>query len=84
LQTCADDPDHNNPKLLELRKLILKAFNADADSRGIIFVRTRDLVKAIYSWMEETDLRTLKPVMFTGAQAKSSAGGNDLLCLKYN
>ncbi|XP_061175389.1 antiviral innate immune response receptor RIG-I-like [Saccostrea echinata] len=76
LQNCADDPDHNNPKLQELRKLILKAFRVDADSRGIIFVRTRDLVKAIYRWMEETDdLRSLKPVMFTGAQAKSSAGG---------
>ncbi|XP_062594925.1 antiviral innate immune response receptor RIG-I-like [Saccostrea cucullata] len=76
LQTCTYDPNHNNPKLLELRKLILKAFHVDADSRGIIFVRTRDLVKAIYRWMEETDdLRSLKPVMFTGAQAKSSAGG---------
>lgn len=76
LQTYTTDPAHNNPKLLELRRLILQAFRKDADSRGIIFVRTRDLVKAMYRWMEETDdLRTLKPVMFTGAQAKSSAGG---------
>lgn len=76
LQTYTMDPDHNNPKLMELRKLILQAFGNDADSRGIIFVRTRDLVKAIYRWMMETDdLRHLKPVMFTGAQAKSSAGG---------
>lgn len=71
------DPDHNNPKLMELRRLILQAFGNDADSRGIIFVRTRDLVKAIHRWMMETDdLRHLKPVMFTGAQAKSSAGGS--------
>lgn len=76
LQTYTVDPDHNNPKLMELRKLILQAFGNDADSRGIIFVRTRDLVKAIHRWMMETDdLRHLKPVMFTGAQAKSSAGG---------
>lgn len=77
LQTYTMDPDHNNPKLMELRKLILQAFGNDADSRGIIFVRTRDLVKAIHRWMMETDdLRHLKPVMFTGAQAKSSAGGS--------
>lgn len=70
------DRPPNNPKLMELRRLILQAFGNDADSRGIIFVRTRDLVKAIHRWMMETDdLRHLKPVMFTGAQAKSSAGG---------
>jgi ERCC4-related helicase len=76
LQIYAGDPNHENPKLLELRKLVLNAFKTDPDSRGIIFVRTRDLVKAIHRWMEETDeLRQFKPVMFTGAQAKCNAGG---------
>lgn len=35
--------------------------------------------------MEETDdLRALKPVMFTGAQAKSSAGGDYVFSLKHD
>ncbi|XP_052100653.1 antiviral innate immune response receptor RIG-I-like isoform X2 [Mytilus californianus] len=73
---CVNDVNHQNPKLETLRKMIGKTYKENMDSRGIIFVKTRDLVIAIQNWMKETDgLRALNPVKFVGAQASGEKGG---------
>ena len=73
---CVNDVNHQNPKLDTLRNLIAKTYKENMDSRGIIFVKTRDLVIAIQNWMKETDgLKALNPVKFVGAQASGEKGG---------
>ncbi|XP_071167740.1 ATP-dependent RNA helicase DHX58-like isoform X2 [Mytilus edulis] len=73
---CVNDVNHQNPKLDTLRNLIAKTYKENMDSRGIVFVKTRDLVIAIQNWMKETDgLKALNPVKFVGAQASGEKGG---------
>ncbi|XP_063433392.1 antiviral innate immune response receptor RIG-I-like isoform X1 [Mytilus trossulus] len=73
---CVNDVNHQNPKLDTLRILIAKTYKENMDSRGIVFVKTRDLVIAIQNWMKETDgLKALNPVKFVGAQASGEKGG---------
>lgn len=56
--------------------MIQQAYAVNKDMRGIVFVKTRDLVKAIETWMKETQgLKELYPVKFVGAQASSDKGG---------
>jgi len=61
--------DKSNPKLEKLREMLIKAYRENAESRGIVFVKTRDLAKAIVSWMKDTrGLRELGPVSFVGRE----------------
>ena len=72
LSDCVDD---TNPKLEKLKESIDKAFYTEEDSRGIVFANTRDLVRAIVSWMRDTrGLKELKPVSFVGTHAPGDEG----------
>ncbi|CAG2224484.1 DDX58 [Mytilus edulis] len=75
LEYCVNDVSHQNPKLDTLKKLIAKTYKENMESRGIIFVKTRDLVIAIQNWIKETDgLKALNPLKFIGAQASGEKG----------
>ena len=57
--------------------MILKSYSGEGveDSRGIVFVKTRELARAIVSWMKETPgLRELNPIQFLG-QSSADKGG---------
>lgn len=72
----------NNPKLDKLAEMVKKAFSRgrSEDSRGIVFVKTRDLAKAIVNWMNETPgLRELKPIQFVGQNMSADKGGKSML-----
>ena len=73
---CSD-----NPKLQKLREMILKAYERNPEnSRGIIFVRTRELAKAVCSWMKETDdLKVLNPIQFLGQNPHADKGGKSVI-----
>lgn len=76
LEHCVNDDNHRNPKLDALKEMIAKTYKENLDSRGIIFVKTRDLVQAIQNWMRETEgLKLLNPIKFVGAQASGEKGG---------
>lgn len=72
----------DNPKLEKLRELVVKACGTreyQENSRGIVFVRTRDLAHAIVRWMKETPgLRELSPIPFLGQTSKADRGGKIL------
>ena len=64
-----------NPKLEKLKEMILKGCR-DEESRGIVFVKTRDLATAIVSWMKETPrLRELSAIKFVGQNMSADKGG---------
>ena len=76
LEKCTLDPKHKNPKLESLRQMIVDYFKENPDSRVIVFAKTRELVKAIESFMKETEeLRILNPIQFVGVQANKEMGG---------
>ncbi|XP_060069486.1 antiviral innate immune response receptor RIG-I-like [Ylistrum balloti] len=76
LENCLYNAEQVNPKLNKLKDMLIEAYKKKEDSRGIIFVKTRDLVKAIESWMkDDRELRKLNPVKFVGAQASVEKGG---------
>lgn len=53
-------------------------FKENPDARVIVFVKTRELVKAIETYMKETEeLRILNPIQFVGVQANKESGGKD-------
>ncbi|XP_053406755.1 antiviral innate immune response receptor RIG-I-like [Mercenaria mercenaria] len=54
------DAEPENPKLLKLEELINNTLANNDHTRGIVFVKTRELAKALISWMNETD--SLKPL----------------------
>ena len=67
--------DSVNPKLEKLKEMILKGCRND-ESRGIVFVKTRDLATAIVSWMKETPgLRELSAIKFVGQNMSADKGG---------
>ncbi|XP_056005193.1 antiviral innate immune response receptor RIG-I-like isoform X2 [Ostrea edulis] len=76
LEKCTVDPKHRNPKLETLKHMIADYFQENPDSRVIVFVKTRELVKAIETFMKETDeLQFLNPIQFVGVQANKERGG---------
>ncbi|KAL3863078.1 hypothetical protein ACJMK2_004855 [Sinanodonta woodiana] len=78
-----------NPKLQALGKMIIKGFKGKepADSRGIIFVKTRNLAKAITAWLKDTpDLKSLNPIEFVGSNTsggKAMTKAEQVDALKY-
>ncbi|XP_078588696.1 antiviral innate immune response receptor RIG-I-like [Branchiostoma floridae x Branchiostoma japonicum] len=76
LQEYAADPKYSNPKLDELKNMILQAYAEKPDSRCLLFCKTRALTIALLTWMQEDpDLRKLNPGRLVGAGASESTGG---------
>ena len=75
--------DTVNPKLEKLREIILRAYKGQEqsrNSRGIVFVKTRDLATAIVSWMKETPgLKDLNAIKFVGQNESADKGGTFLM-----
>ncbi|XP_069490579.1 ATP-dependent RNA helicase DHX58 [Ambystoma mexicanum] len=74
LRQLAMDKTNENPKLLQLEKTLLEHFGASADSRGIIFTRTRQSAHSLHEWMGATGgLAQLarKAAVLTGAGSSS-------------
>ena len=66
-----------NPKLEMLREMIMSSYSRSdiENSRGIVFVKTRELAHAIISWMKDTPgLRELNPIQFVGNQCADKGG----------
>ncbi|KAK3611678.1 hypothetical protein CHS0354_012048 [Potamilus streckersoni] len=73
--------DIPNPKLDTLRHTIIESFHGkpDEESRGIIFVKTRELAKFITAWIKNTpDLKYLNPTEFVGT---NSSGKNNAMTM---
>ena len=67
-KACASS---ENPMLKELEKRILEFHKKDEDSRGILFCKTIETVRAMVDWMKETpSLAELKPVSVTGVHSE--------------
>jgi ERCC4-related helicase len=65
-----------NPKLEKLKAEITKQYRANEDTKGIVFVKTRNLATAMVRWMNECQhLKTLTPGKCLGAQASREKGG---------
>lgn len=76
MEYCSNDPCHRNPKLTTLRHIIGEHFRENPGARVIVFVKTRELAKAIETYMNETkELSILKPKQFVGVQANRESGG---------
>ncbi|XP_035673076.1 antiviral innate immune response receptor RIG-I-like [Branchiostoma floridae] len=76
LQECAADPKYSNPKLDQLKYMILQAYAETPDSRCLLFCKTRALTIALLTWMQEDQaLRKLNPGRLVGAGASESTGG---------
>ncbi|CAH1791869.1 unnamed protein product, partial [Owenia fusiformis] len=75
------DSSFTNPKLEQVKSILLGAFQEKGDSsRGILFVKTRASTIALYDWItEDEDFGTLDPPLnprrFTGAGAREEEGG---------
>ncbi|XP_053379025.1 uncharacterized protein LOC123529642 isoform X2 [Mercenaria mercenaria] len=69
--------DCPNPKLDKLFEMIIKAYKGNFEnSRGIVFVKTRNLAEAILSWMKESPyLRDLNPIVFVGTNMAADKRG---------
>ena len=76
LTAISADPQYENPKLNYLKKIILKYFGENEDSRGIVFVKTREMTVALMNWMTETEeLKDLNPHNLVGSNAPSQKAG---------
>ena len=76
LAVISQDPHNINPKLEYLKKLILEFYQGNENSRGIIFVKTREMTVALVSWMTETkELEALNPHNLVGTNAPSMRAG---------
>ena len=80
------DGEPTNPKLLKLQDILQVKLVNDANARGIIFVKSRELAQAVVRWINESpDFQNLQASEFVGQGAKASCGGKQIvfiLCLK--
>lgn len=78
LAAFSRDPLNANPKLEYLKRKILEFYRSSKDSRGIVFVKTREMTVALVSWMNETDeLKELNPHNLVGTNAPSQKSGKE-------
>ncbi|KAI8514011.1 ATP-dependent RNA helicase ddx58 [Branchiostoma belcheri] len=76
LQEYAADSKYSNPKLDQLKYMILQAYAEKPDSRCLLFCKTRALTIALLTWMQEDEaLRKLNPGRLVGAGARESTEG---------
>ena len=66
-----------NPKLVEMHRLLMTEVGYNEDARVIIFVKSRELARALIKWMHETvQLKPLNATEFVGQVASASKGGD--------
>uniref|UniRef100_S4RZM1 RNA helicase n=1 Tax=Petromyzon marinus TaxID=7757 RepID=S4RZM1_PETMA len=72
LQSCLNNPENENPKLLKLEEILRDEYQMNAATKSILFVKTRAISEAMESWINEikTELPHLKPSKLIG-RAKS-------------
>jgi len=59
-----------------LKKKILQFYQGKEDSRGIIFVKTREMTVALVNWINETaELKALNPHNLVGTNAPAQKAG---------
>jgi len=84
LKAISADSNNENPKLNFLKNVILSYFEENEESRGIVFVKTREMTVALMNWMQETpELNALNPHNLVGSNAPSQKAGTllaDTLC----
>ncbi|XP_052225926.1 antiviral innate immune response receptor RIG-I-like isoform X2 [Dreissena polymorpha] len=69
-----DQPE--NPKLVKMGEILQDVLVADENARGIIFVKTRELAKALVRWINESNTLTiLNAWELVGKNAATSKGG---------
>ena len=71
------DEKVENPNLTELRSVLKKYLvSKDPLSRGIVFAKQREMVRALVAWINQDENRSgIKAAMFTGANAATDSGG---------
>ena len=75
LNASSRDHHYQNPKLLALKELILKAFEEERDSYAILFTKTKLSTEVLMKWVnEDPDLKWLKAVRLTGVSSEDSWG----------
>ncbi|XP_053558602.1 antiviral innate immune response receptor RIG-I [Bombina bombina] len=68
--------DNQNPKLEELEFILGEAYHENAQTRTLLFVKTRALVTALKKWVEDTpSLSFLKPEMLIGRSRRQDNTG---------
>jgi len=76
LTVISEDTSYANPKLENLKQLIIESFRENIDSCGIVFVMTREMTVALTNWMKDTDgLKELNPHNLVGTNAPSQKAG---------
>lgn len=74
------DTEPMNPKLVKLEEVIAQSLLQGENARGIIFVKTRALVKALVCWMQESKtLSCLNATEFVGQTVSAKQGGEYML-----
>jgi ERCC4-related helicase len=59
-----------------MKKLLMNEVAGNDNARGIIFVKSRELARALIKWMDETEqLKPLNACEFVGQVASTAKGG---------
>ncbi|XP_055973331.1 antiviral innate immune response receptor RIG-I isoform X2 [Sorex fumeus] len=67
LESLSVDPCNENPKLSDLCFILQEEYHVNPDTRTLLFVKTRALVKALKKWIEgNSQLNFLNPGILTG------------------
>ena len=74
------DCEPTNPKLLKLQKKLQEKLVNDANARGIIFVKSRELAQAVVRWVNESpEFQNLQASEFVGQGANASCRGKQIV-----
>ena len=69
----------SNPKLVALKKMILKAYDEEPDTYAILFTRTKIATEALKSWVnEDPDMSHIGALRITGTSSEDTAGSFSL------
>ncbi|KAM9784679.1 probable ATP-dependent RNA helicase DHX58 isoform X2 [Syngnathus typhle] len=82
LLTMARDTRYANPKMEQLESVLLRHFSPNAESRGIIFSKTRRSTQALHRWaLAKEQLRSagIKPATVTGGAGMTQHDRNETI-----
>ena len=83
LKEVSENPAYANPKLVELKKMILAAFQENEKTHAILFTKTKISTEALKNWVnEDPDLQRFRAMRLTGASSEDSAGTVEVLNLR--